>query len=91
MRHASCWMTTALYLQAISLIWTLLRNGHELLGGSPIAKRCIICCPTSLVSNWESECKKWLQVRALQALSNLTISAILQYDISVRECDAAKS
>ena len=44
------------------MIWTLLKSGHELLGGDPIAKRCIICCPTSLVSNWESECKKWLQV-----------------------------
>lgn len=49
-------------LQGITLIWTLLKNGHELLGGDPIARRCIICCPTSLVSNWESECKKWLQV-----------------------------
>lgn len=49
--------------QGITLIWSLLQNGHELLGGKPIAKRCIICCPTSLVSNWESECKKWLQGR----------------------------
>ncbi|KAK9804116.1 hypothetical protein WJX73_000321 [Symbiochloris irregularis] len=50
-------------LQGITLIWTLLRNGHQLVGGNPVAKRCIICCPTSLVSNWESECKKWLQGR----------------------------
>ena len=47
-------------LQAIALLWTLLSNGNEALGGSPIAKRAIIVCPTSLVSNWESECEKWL-------------------------------
>ncbi len=49
-------------LQGISLLWTLLQNGHELLGGTPMAKRVIICCPTSLVSNWDSECGKWLKV-----------------------------
>lgn len=48
-------------LQGISLLWTLLQNGHEQLGGSPMAKRIIICCPTSLVSNWDSECTKWLK------------------------------
>jgi hypothetical protein len=36
--------------QGISLLWTLLQNGHELLGGAPLAKRAIIVCPTSLVS-----------------------------------------
>lgn len=50
-------------LQGITLLWTLLQNGHELLGGTPIAKRIIICCPTSLVSNWDSECCKWLKVK----------------------------
>ena len=50
-------------LQGISLLWTLLQNGHEELGGTPMAKRIIICCPTSLVSNWDSECAKWLKAR----------------------------
>jgi SNF2 family DNA or RNA helicase len=36
-------------LQAISLLWTLLRQGPD---GQPVAKRVIIVCPTSLVSNW---------------------------------------
>ena len=27
-----------------------------------MAKRIIICCPTSLVNNWDSECIKWLKV-----------------------------
>ncbi|XP_024532859.1 protein CHROMATIN REMODELING 25 [Selaginella moellendorffii] len=48
-------------LQSITLLWTLLRQGFQ---GSPIAKRIIIVTPTSLVSNWESEIKKWLGGRA---------------------------
>ena len=50
-------------LQSITLLWTLLNSGNELLGGKPIAKRVIICCPTSLVSNWDSEIQKWLKAR----------------------------
>ncbi|CAL8470234.1 g9776 [Coccomyxa elongata] len=50
-------------LQGIALLWTLLQSGHEVLGGDPLAKRVIICCPTSLVSNWDSECGKWLKGR----------------------------
>jgi DNA repair and recombination RAD54-like protein len=50
-------------LQGITLLWTLLNNGHEILGGAPLARRIIICCPTSLVSNWDSECTKWLNGR----------------------------
>ena len=47
-------------LQAITLLWTLLKQG---LNGEPAAKRVIIVCPTSLVSNWDSECEKWLKGR----------------------------
>lgn len=36
-------------LQGITLLWTLLQHGHELLGAAPLAKRAIIVCPTSLV------------------------------------------
>ena len=50
-------------LQGISLLWTLLNSGHDELGGNPMAKRVVICCPTSLVSNWDSECSKWLNGR----------------------------
>ena len=50
-------------LQSITLLWTLLNSGNELLGGKPVAKRVIICCPTSLVSNWDSEIQKWLKVK----------------------------
>jgi len=48
-------------LQGITLMWTLLKQGTESLGGKPIAKRAIVVCPTSLVSNWEQECVKWLK------------------------------
>ncbi len=49
-------------LQGITLLWTLLRGGHAALGGDPVARRAIIVCPTSLVSNWDNECQKWLKV-----------------------------
>lgn len=50
-------------LQGITLLWTLLQGGHAALGGDPVARRAIIVCPTSLVSNWDNECQKWLKVR----------------------------
>ena len=50
-------------LQGITLLWTLLQSGHALRGGAPLARRVIICCPTSLVNNWDSECVKWLKAR----------------------------
>jgi len=50
-------------LQGITLLWTLLSSGHPKLGGKPLAKRVVICCPTSLVSNWDNECVKWLDGR----------------------------
>jgi len=49
-------------LQAITLMWTLLGQGFDPKTG-PLAKRIIIVCPTSLVSNWDSECEKWLKGR----------------------------
>ena len=59
--QSSCCAACRKTLQGITLLWTLLQNGHEELGGTPMAKRIIICCPTSLVSNWDSECTKWLK------------------------------
>ena len=46
-------------LQGITLLWTLLKQG--ITGDGPIAKRALIVCPTSLVSNWDDECIKWLK------------------------------
>ena len=39
-------------LQAITLLWTCLKQGTSALGGTPIAKRALIVVPTSLTRNW---------------------------------------
>ncbi len=44
-------------LQAISLLYTLVRQGFE--AGKPVCRRALIVCPTSLVSNWRNELAKW--------------------------------
>lgn len=44
-------------LQAIALIWTLLKQGPT---GVPLVKKAIVVSPASLVNNWMSEVKKWL-------------------------------
>lgn len=50
-------------LQGVALLWVLLKSGAPSLGGNPIGKRAMIVCPTSLVSNWEGELARWLNVR----------------------------
>ncbi|KAF5757912.1 putative DNA helicase chromatin remodeling SNF2 family [Helianthus annuus] len=47
-------------LQSITLLYTLLRQGFD---GKPLVKKAIIVTPTSLVSNWEAEIKKWVGER----------------------------
>ncbi|XVE66844.1 hypothetical protein DITRI_Ditri08aG0112400 [Diplodiscus trichospermus] len=47
-------------LQSITLLYTLLLQGFD---GKPMVKKAIIVTPTSLVSNWESEIKKWVGER----------------------------
>ncbi|XP_073308403.1 protein CHROMATIN REMODELING 25-like isoform X3 [Primulina huaijiensis] len=47
-------------LQSITLCYTLLCQGFS---GKPMAKKVIIVTPTSLVSNWEAEIKKWVGER----------------------------
>ncbi|XP_050365140.1 protein CHROMATIN REMODELING 25 [Argentina anserina] len=44
-------------LQSITLLYTLLHQGFD---GKPMVKKAIIVTPTSLVSNWEAEIKKWV-------------------------------
>ncbi|KAI9328313.1 putative DNA recombination and repair protein Rad54B [Zopfochytrium polystomum] len=45
-------------LQCITLMWTLMRQSPE--PGKPYAEKSIIACPSSLVTNWANEIKKWL-------------------------------
>ncbi|XP_062091450.1 protein CHROMATIN REMODELING 25 isoform X2 [Humulus lupulus] len=47
-------------LQSITLLYTLLYQGFD---GKPMVKKAIIVTPTSLVSNWEAEIKKWVGER----------------------------
>lgn len=47
-------------LQSITLLYTLLRQGFD---GKPMVRKAIIVTPTSLVSNWEAEIKKWIGER----------------------------
>ncbi|KAK6135717.1 hypothetical protein DH2020_030556 [Rehmannia glutinosa] len=47
-------------LQSITLLYTLLRQGFD---GKPMVKKAIIVTPTSLVSNWDAEIKKWVGER----------------------------
>ena len=49
-------------LQSITLMYSLLKNKDA--SGKPIAKRCIVVCPCSLVKNWEDEFEKWINSKA---------------------------
>ncbi|KAL6056692.1 DNA repair and recombination protein rad54b [Balamuthia mandrillaris] len=44
-------------LQALTLIWTLLKQGPH---GTPVTKKAIVVTPTSLTKNWRDEVVKWL-------------------------------
>ncbi|EGC30980.1 hypothetical protein DICPUDRAFT_50468 [Dictyostelium purpureum] len=44
-------------IQAITILWTLLKQGPK---GEPTAKKAVIVAPCSLVGNWCKELKKWL-------------------------------
>ena len=44
-------------LQAVSLIWTCLRQGMY---GRPVTRRAVVVAPCSLVANWQKEFVKWL-------------------------------
>lgn len=48
-------------LMSIALIWLVLKHGFAGKDGEKICKRIVVCCPTSLVFNWNNEILKWLK------------------------------
>mmetsp|Transcript_23960 Transcript_23960/g.63379 ORF Transcript_23960/g.63379 Transcript_23960/m.63379 type:complete len:827 (-) Transcript_23960:185-2665(-) len=58
-------------LQAISVMWTALKQGPN---GVPLAKKAIVVCPASLVANWTNEVKKWLGVQRIKPTAIMSSS-----------------
>ena len=46
-------------LQTITLLWTLLKQ-NPIYESPPVAKKALIVCPVTLISNWRREFRKWL-------------------------------
>jgi DNA repair and recombination protein RAD54B len=53
-------------LQVLALLWTLLRQSPS--GGpqAPVARKCVVVAPSTLVSNWGDEVRKWLGIERVQ-------------------------
>ncbi|GBB91501.1 hypothetical protein RclHR1_18830001 [Rhizophagus clarus] len=53
-------------LQCITLLWTLLKQSPEF--NKKTIEKCIIVCPSSLVTNWANELVKWLGTLRIRPL-----------------------
>ncbi|PRP88270.1 hypothetical protein PROFUN_03379 [Planoprotostelium fungivorum] len=83
-------------IQAISLIWTALKQGPT---GEPTARKAVIVCPSSLVGNWCKEIAKWLGDRlkpmgmgesSKRSLGKLSQFQFGEYDVLVISYDQMK-
>ena len=55
-------------IQTIALMWTVLKQS-PVSKTSPLVRKCVVVCPSSLVFNWQNECKHWLGDQRLQTLA----------------------
>jgi hypothetical protein len=46
-------------IQTVALMWTVLKQS-PLSSTSPLVRKCVVVCPSSLVFNWHAEIKRWL-------------------------------
>nr|PIM02397.1 SNF2 family N-terminal domain-containing protein [Toxoplasma gondii COUG] len=73
-------------LQAISLVWVAVSQPAGL---RPLASKCCVVCPASLVGNWTHEVKKWLGNRLTFVVASgdgKGTKAVLQQFASVSIC-----
>ncbi|XP_067934521.1 DNA repair and recombination protein RAD54B-like [Watersipora subatra] len=88
-------------LQAIALIWTLLKQNP--IHHKPVLRRALIVTPGSLVNNWMKEFKKWLGKERLNVFAvssdkkaeefkNACVYPVMivSYEMFVRYCDVIK-
>ena len=62
-------------LQAITLIWTLLKSGPTPATERGVIRKALIVCPASLAKNWDKECRRWLPQRLRPTLVPPGVSA----------------
>lgn len=55
-------------VQTIALMWTCLKQS-PVSKTSPLVRKCVVVCPSSLVFNWQNECRHWLGDQRLQTLA----------------------
>lgn len=68
-------------LQAITLIWTLLKQGPY--GRTPVVKSVLLVCPSSLTQNWAAEFRKWLGNERLKVFCLTKTSDLKEFHSTV--------
>lgn len=75
-------------LQAITIIWTLLKQNPFFFTDGSVAKRALVLCPATLVKNWTNEFKKWLGDERLKVFAvdqHSNIADFCKFMIGIRD------